>query len=335
MGFVSLMSIDISRRVSRALRASVGRLATYRVRTVGMSPPVGTALAPTRALRHAQLPILRLLLLSIWATSAWASEPEGTGATLAEIEACARQNLPDRAGVIGFVVDAVDRTGAITQSRAELRWRKPESDPMRVMLVVSEPAKTAGTALLIVDRESQDPEFFVSLPEMKKVRKIRSRRMRGPVLGTDFSYEDLDRLRAPLSKAPLELIGSDIVEDRPAWLLETIPAERDRSEYVRVLTFIDQPTCLPVRIDLFEAGRDGAPRLRKQLLAAQGAIKPATRGGPAKLPHEFVMKDLKRETSTVIRIERFESSDDLPEEDFTRAALAEKSKAAQPAAARR
>ena len=289
-------------------------------------------IAPTGA-RVRTATLVLALGLSLLTGPLARSEGTATEMTLAEIEACASGNLPDRAGVIGFQVDAVDRTGAVTQSKAELRWRKPEDEGMRVMLVVSEPARTAGTALLIVDRESDDPEFFVSLPEMKKVRKVRSKRMRGPVLGTDFSYEDLDRLRAPLSKAPLELIGSERLAGGPAWILETIPESGRGSQYMRVLTFIDQQSCLPIRIDLFEPGRDGAPRLRKQLVAPQTEIRPAEVSSKARLPHEFVMKDLQRETSTIVRIDRFESSSDLPEEDFTRAALAAESKAAQPVAA--
>jgi hypothetical protein len=243
--------------------------------------------------------------------------------TLAEIEHCASENLPSSGGVIGFSVDAVDRTGAITASRAELRWRKPVDQPTQILLVVSEPAKTAGTALLIIDRQEDKPEFYVRLPEMKKVKQVRSRRLRGPVLGTDFSYEDLKRLREPLDQTQLELIGTEEVEGRPTWILETIPGKADRSEYSRVLTYVDHASCLPIRIDLFEAGVDGADRLRKRLVAPAEEIRTVRREGEAEalLPHQFVMHDLRRETQTVVRVERFEVNPNLPAEQFTRAAL--------------
>ena len=256
------------------------------------------------------------------------STPSSTGSasssvTLAEIESCASENLPSSGGVIGFSVDAVDRTGAITASRAELRWRKPDGQPTQILLVVSEPAKTAGTALLIIDRQEDKPEFYVRLPEMKKVKQVRSRRLRGPVLGTDFSYEDLKRLREPLDQTRLELIGTDEIEGRSTWILETIPGKGDRSEYSRVLTYVDHVSCLPIRIDLFEAGVDGADRLRKRLVAPADEIRTVKREGDAEalLPHEFVMHDLRRETQTVVRVERIEVNPDLPAEQFTRAAL--------------
>lgn len=253
-----------------------------------------------------------------------AARAAGPNATLAEIEACVTRNLPEAAGVIEFAVEAVDRTGAVTASRAEIRWRKDAAEMSQIMLRVSEPAKTAGTALLIIDRESDQPEFYLRLPELSRVKRVRSNRLRGPVLGTDFSYEDLDRLREPLDRTDLELVGVSEVGGRATWLMETVPDPKDGSEYSRVLTHVDQDVCLPVQIDLFEEG----DRLRKQLRAPVEEIR---RVGQSNLPHVFVMEDLQRETHTVIRIERFDSSQDLPAAHFTKNAL----QSAPPAAAAR
>jgi hypothetical protein len=230
-------------------------------------------------------------------------------------------NLPDAAGVIEFSVDAVDRSGEVTASRAQIRWRRDEDELSRIVLRVSEPAATAGTALLIIDRASDQPEFFVRLPELPKVKRVRTKRLRGPVLGTDFSYEDLDRLREPLDRADLELVGVSLIEGRLAWLLETIPGDDDGSQYSRVLTYVDQDHCLPVQIDLFE----GDDRLRKRLRASMDEIRVVD---SAHLPHVFVMEDLRRKTRTVVRIEYFETTSDLPAEQFTKRALAQPAPAA-------
>jgi len=242
----------------------------------------------------------------------------GPNASLAEIEACATRNLPNAAGVIGFRVEAIDRSGDVTASRAQIRWRRDSDSLSRIVLRVSEPARTAGTALLIIDRASDQPEFFVRLPDLPKVKRVRSKRLRGPVLGTDFSYEDLDRLREPIDRAGLELVGVSEVDGRAAWLLETRPG-RDgtpASEYTRVLTYVDQDHCLPLQVDLFE----GEDRLRKRLRTSMDEIRIV---GSAHLPERFVMEDLRRETRTVVRIEHFETRADLPAEQFTQRALTE------------
>jgi len=278
-------------------------------------------------LNHARQPRLRLRVVSVsiltcvltgWTLglSARAIEPDqlGASATLSEIEACASRNLPNAAGLIEFSVEAIDRTGAVTRSRAEIRWTKDDDELARILLRVSEPAKTAGTALLIMDRESDQPEFFLRLPEIERVKRVRSKRLRGPVLGTDFSFEDLHRMREPLDRTDLELIGIAEVDGRSAWLLEAIPGEDDDSEYTRVLTYIDQRHCLPVQVDLFEDD----DRLRKRLRASRDEIRIV---GTANLPHVFIMEDLRRETRTIIRIERFDPTPNLPVELFTKRAL--------------
>lgn len=246
----------------------------------------------------------------------------GANATLAEIEACASRNLPDSGGVIGFRVEAVDRSGIVTTSRAEMRWRKDDHELAQVLLRVSEPARTAGTTLLIVDRAAEQPEFYIRLPELERVKRVRSRRLRGPVLGTDFSYEDLKRFREPLEKTGLELVGTAELDGRPAWLLETVPREEDDSEYSRVLTWVEQEHCLPVRVDLFE----GEDRLRKRLEASRDEIRLV---GSNLVPHEFVMRDLRRETQTIVRIEHVEVKPDLPAGQFTKRALQDSPPAAR------
>ena len=209
----------------------------------------------------------------------------------------------------------------MTSSRAEIRWTKDADELARIILRVSEPAKTAGTALLIMDKGSDQPEFFLRLPEIARVKRVRSKRLRGPVLGTDFSFEDLQRLREPLDRTQLELIGIAEVDGRGAWLLEAIPGEDDDSEYTRVLTYVDQRDCVPIQVDLFE--RDD--RLRKRLRASREEILTV---GSAHLPHVFTMEDLRRETRTIVRIERFESAPHLPVEQFTKRALQESAPAA-------
>ncbi len=288
-------------------RASASR------RGPGSRSAIGTARAAA---------LLGSLFVAFVGSSAGAeSARPGADASLAEIERCVTDNLPDTAGVIDFRVEAVDRTGVATASRAEMRWRQDESERMQLVLRVSEPAETAGTALLLVDREADQPEFFVRLPEIEKVRKVRAKRLRGPVLGTDFSYEDLKRLRDPLDRANLEVVGLAAVEDRPAWLLEAIPKPEDRSEYGRVLTYVDQALCMPLKIDLY--GHD--EKLRKSLHAPISEVR-AVDG--AELPHVFVMEDHRRETHTVVRIDDYEGSADLPAALFTKRALAESTPAA-------
>jgi hypothetical protein len=280
--------------------------------------------APGRGAHRRRTRLFPGLLLLVSASPLWAEpvRPPEPSAELGEVEACVSRNLPDAAGVIDFRVEAADRSGTLTTSRAEVRWRKDDDALSQIVLRVSEPARTAGTALLIVDRESGEPEFYLRLPEVEKVRRVRSKRLRGPVLGTDFSYEDLQRLRDPVDQNALELVGVSEALGRTTWLLETLPGRAGESEYGRVLTHVDQSTCLPIQIELY----DHDDRLRKRLHAPIDEIREV---GSARLPHVFVMQDVRRGTATTIRIERFDSTPDLPAAQFTKNALVAPPAAAQ------
>lgn len=230
------------------------------------------------------------------------------------IEACIGRNLPGDTGRIRFSVDVTDRTGEHTGMRAEFLWHRGTEGAERIVLRVADPAETAGTSLLMVEKQEGDPDFFVFLPELSKVKQVRSRRLRGPVLGTDFSYEDLSGLGQGVARAALTLLGTEPMPTGPAWVVEAIPAEEDRSLYGRILVRVDRERCLPTRFEFFE--REG--RLRKVLSSSVEAFR---RHGEHWLPHRFEMRDLVSQTQTLIRIETVELDAPLGEDDFTAGAL--------------
>ena len=193
-----------------------------------------------------------------------------------EIKDCAARNLPDDSGVIGLTVEVEDRAGDITTSRAQLLWQRQDDGLQRLLIRVSAPAKVAGTSMLVIEKAKGDPDLFVHLPELARVKRVKNQRLRGPVLGTDFSYEDLNRLRRPIHTEDLRLIGSQRVDDKATWVLEYRPDAEDRSEYARVVTYVDKTHCLPIRIEFYEKD----DHLRKLLTCSEFAYS-ATRGDHA------------------------------------------------------
>jgi hypothetical protein len=249
-----------------------------------------------------------------WAAEMAEQAPAAREPGIAEIEACVTRNLPDDSGRVAFSIEVVDRVGDVTQSRAEILWHRNQEGLERLLVRVSAPAKTAGTSLLMVDQEEGAPDLFVYLPEIAKVKRVRSRRLRGPVLGTDFSYEDLKRLRDPVGQSEIRRLPDRSIDGRPHWVVEARTGEDSGSEYERVLTYVDPEHCLPVRLEFIE--RDGS--LRKVLTAPADGI---LRHGERWLPHLYVMRDLHSETLTRVRLDRVELNAALSDEQFTQEAL--------------
>ena len=234
--------------------------------------------------------------------------------SLDAIKECAAANLPGDSGRIGFAIEVEDRAGEVTPSRAELLWRRDPEGRQRVVIRVSEPARIAGTSMLMIEKAKGDPDLFVHLPELSRVKRVRGRRLRGPILGTDFSFEDLDRLRRPISTEGLRLVGTRVLDESPAWVLDFLPDDGQRSEYERVVTYVEKEHCLPVRIELYETPE----RLRKVLTAPPAGIRSH---GSFVLPDRFVMRDVANRTETRIHLDRIDVPAELSDAEFTKDAL--------------
>ena len=233
--------------------------------------------------------------------------------SVSEIEACVARNLPDRSGTLNFAVRAWDRSGAPVDSRAELLWLRHPDGLSSVLLRLSEPEDTKGTSVLVVQNLERDPDLYLYLPELSKVKRVRKRRLRGPLFGTDFSYEDFERVQGIAQKTKVERLEDRRLGDRPVWALEVNPNSKD-SAYERIVTLVDQTYCLPLQMDFYAAG----DRLRKVLTSDPAMVR---KEGDHYVPYSFVMRDVRDETRTVVTIERARIDPGLDEEIFTASAL--------------
>ena len=238
----------------------------------------------------------------------------GAGETsVSEIEACVARNLPNRSGTLSFAVRAWDRSGGPVDSRAELLWLRHPNGLSNVLLRLSEPEDTRGTSVLVVQNLERDPDLYVYLPELSKVKRVRKRRLRGPLFGTDFSYEDFERVQGIARKTKVERLADQRLEERPVWVLEVRPSSDD-SSYERIVTLVDQTYCLPLRMEFYAAGG----KLRKVLTSDPAKVQ---KEGDHYVPYSFVMRDVRDETRTVVTIERARIDPGLDEEIFTASAL--------------
>jgi hypothetical protein len=108
-------------------------------------------------------------------------------------------------------------------------------------------------------------------------------------MGTDFSYEDFERIQGILSDARAEQFPDETLAGRPVYVLMSYPNEN--SGYVKVATYIDKESCIPLMTQFYASGNV----LRKQM-----TIDPAGIHHQAGIyyPTDLVIKDLKEKTET-------------------------------------
>lgn len=234
--------------------------------------------------------------------------------SVASIERCVADNAPSKTMRQRIELSTEDRVGEGRSYDVKGEWKKTDKGLSKVMLKVSAPADLRGSAFLMIEREDRDPDLFSYLPELEKVRRITMRTASGSLFGSDFSYEDLQRLQNVASGSNSELIGEDEREGRPSWRLETRPGDEAGSSYSRIVVWVDRERCVPLRVEFYE--RDETPA--KILTAPPEQV---VREGQGWVPTELRLENVGAGTRSTLLVKDVELDVELPDKDFTQAAM--------------
>ena len=218
-------------------------------------------------------------------------------ATAEEIDACYRANYPSSSSVQTISMNAEDRIGAVTTSKATLYWRKFDDGRSKVMMRFFKPAEMRGAGLLMVEKKKRN-DMLIYLPSLGRVKRVTKHMNSSSMFGTDFSYEEFERLQGIANDAPSERLADATVEDRPTYVVDVRPVDGE-SAYERIRSWVDKETCVALRSEFFERG----DRPRKVMTPNPAKV---TREGDIWLSREVLMRDLRDETQTVMRVEEVE-----------------------------
>ena len=216
--------------------------------------------------------------------------------TVDEISQCVRDNLPSKSSTQTITIRSTNRVGDVAESSAAIFWQQDDDGLSKVLLRFSKPLDMRDSGVLMLEKADRSPDTFLYLPSTKMVRRVSSRAASSSLFGTDFSYEDFSRLVGMADDSAKER-GEDIeVAGRPAYVVSATPGPESGSSYERVVSFIDQETCVPLRIESYEDGG----KLRKRLSAD---ISKLSREGSSWVSLHQTMEDLRDETRTELVIE--------------------------------
>jgi len=219
--------------------------------------------------------------------------------TAAEIEQCVQDNLPRKSSVQTVLFRSSNRVGEVTGSDATIHWKLFDDGLSKVLLRFTRPLDMRGAGVLLIENQGRRPDTFMYLPELGKVRRVSSRSAASSLFGTDFSYEDFERLVGMSSDASRERVADTKVGGRDVYVVVGRPDPESGSAYERVVAFIDKETCVPLRTESYEHGDE----LRKLLTADSSKIE---REGTLWVPRRQTMKDLRDETQTDLVIEQID-----------------------------
>lgn len=242
------------------------------------------------------------------------AQQDASPATLESIQRCVADNAPARTMRQRIELRTEDRMGDGRRYDVKGEWKKGDNGLSMLLMRVSAPADLRGSAFLMIEREDREPDLFSYLPELEKVRRVTMRSAAGSLFGSDFSYEDMQRLQNVAGSSNAKLLGEAEQEGRASWQVETRPEAEAGSAYSRIVAWVDQERCVPLRVEFYE--RDDAPV--KVLTAPPAEV---VKEGAGWVPTELRLENAAQGTRTLLSVKEVELDVELPDKDFTQGAL--------------
>jgi hypothetical protein len=216
---------------------------------------------------------------------------QGTASSVdPEVEACIRKNTAKTTAIQKIELRSTDRIGSEKLLFADIYLKRFNDQSSGLIAYFREPEDLRGTRLLVIEKQPAN-EMYLYMPALFKIRRITSKRISSSMYGSDFSYEDLERLYGMLSSEAVEQKADALIEGEAAYVLVSRPSEDSGSKYESVVSYFDKKSCVIRKVEFFEPGA----RLRKILLVDAGKVR---RVGDIMVPHEYRMNDIRDKTET-------------------------------------
>ncbi len=226
-------------------------------------------------------------------------------ATPESIAACMAQNIPEAGQIESVALTVTDRSGGERYTHANIFSRRDAKGLQRVLVTLDAPEDLSGASFLMLEREDRPNDLVLRVPGVEGVKYIHGTEATRSMFGSDFSYEDFERINGLLRPGRSKLLADAELRGRAVWVVETHPADRTLSAYERIVTQIDQRTCVVLRTDLYEPGG----RLRRVLTADPDLVR---RSGSVWIAHDVRMRDVRDGSSTRLAVESVQSDVPIP-----------------------
>jgi hypothetical protein len=254
------------------------------------------------------------MLLVILTTPVLASAADIASMSVDDIKTCVEKAGPQRSSIQSALMKTVKR-GTVSESEVKFYWKKFDDGLSRAVLRFFAPPDLRGSALLVIEKAGDaESDVFMYVPEFRSVRRITTGMMSGSMFGTDFSYEEFERLYGLAQELETKRLADAEVEGRPSFVIESTPRNDDDSAYARIVQYVEQARCVPIRTEFFATSAEPV----KVLSIDPGKLRQI---GEAWLPALVEMKDVEEGSQTTLVMGKTEVDVDIPERVFSERSL--------------
>jgi hypothetical protein len=205
-------------------------------------------------------------------------------------------------------LQVIDSKGKITDKR----WiydRIGSHGSSKSIIRFTAPAEVKGMALLVVNHPDRASDQWLWTPAIARERRVAVQDRSTRFFGTDFSFEDLEE--RDVDQYKYSLVGEEAVDGAPAWKIESRPVEGRSSQYTRSLVWIRKDNHAAARIENYN----------KDKLVRKLDYKDFEKTAGIWTARTLEMHDLRRNSRTILKLEKLEYNVPMKEENFTLQAL--------------
>ena len=179
----------------------------------------------------------------------------------------------------------------------------------KVILRFTAPAEVKGVALLVVNHPDRASDQWMWTPAIGRDRRIALQDRSTRFFGTDFSFEDLEERDS--NQYDYRLLGEEAVDGVACWRIAARPRAGKTSQYTESRVWIRKTDYVPAQYENLIKDQVVRRLHQSDVQQVQGIWTART----------LEMTDLRRNSRTILRIEKLVYNVPMKEDDFTVQAL--------------
>jgi len=206
------------------------------------------------------------------------------------------------------LLQVLDSGGRVADKRWTLTRLGSHGRSTSVLRFV-EPAEVKGVSLLVVNHTDRASDQWMWTPALQRERRIALQDRSTRFFGTDFSFEDLEE--RDVDQYDYRLLADQAIDGADCWHIESTPSRNKTSQYTRSEVWIRKDNYALAQVESYSKAQ-----LVRRLKYSQFAQVQGIWTG-----RRMEMHDLRRNSRTVLTLEKLEYNVPVREEDFTLQAL--------------
>lgn len=206
------------------------------------------------------------------------------------------------------VLEVTTANGKVT-TKSWQSFRLGSYGNSKAILRFTAPAEVKGVALLVVNHPDRSSDQWMWTPAIGRDRRIALQDRSTRFFATDFSFEDLEE--RDVDQYDYRLTGEEAIDGAACWRIESRPRQGKTSQYTLSRVWIRKDNYVPAQYE--NLIKDQLVRRLHQtgIRNVQGIWTACV----------LEMTDLRRNSRTVLRLEKLEYNVPMKDDDFTVQAL--------------